>query len=293
MDYHLIYDTSLTFIQMLTIAFLAPLASGVTKKTKALLQGRKGASIFQDYNDLRKWWQKETITSPFTGPIFLLAPFIYLLTAFLAAFLLPLAETGLRLADIFVFVGVLAVGRFFMVLASFDAATAFGGMGGSRETFVAVLIEPVLFLSILLLALRTGETTISGMMGVGGLELNVSGILACTAFFILLLAENGRLPIDNPDTHLELTMIHEGMLLEYSGRLLAIIHLASMIKSLLYILLFAFLFLPLDLPLAAKALLTTIAIAIMESLNNKLRLFKIQGYLLATAGLLLLAVVAQ
>jgi len=278
---------------MFLIVALAPLVSGIIKKVKALLQNRIGADITQDYYDLRKWWRKKTIITPYTGHIFILAPFMYLLSTMLAAFLLPNMLGELTLGDIFLFVGFLAIGRFFMALSSFDAATAFGGMGGSREVYLATFVEPVMLLAILTVGLKSGSTSIVDMSLANGSQINISVILACIAFFILILAENGHIPVDNPDTHLELTMIHECMLLEYSGRLLAVIHFASMVKNLLFIVLFSLIFLPISIPLVLKVIITATVIAIIESLNNKMRLFKIKSYLLATGGLLLLAVVAQ
>jgi formate hydrogenlyase subunit 4 len=278
---------------MLLLAAFAPLVSGIIKKTKALLQNRRGADITQDYYDLRKWWKKKTVITPYTGFVFMLAPFMYLLSTMLAAFLLPNMMSNLTFGDIFVFVGLLAIGRFFMALSSFDAASAFGGMGGSREVYVATCVEPVMLLAVLTAILKRGSTNIYTMALNNGNQINVAVVLACIAFFILLLSENGRIPVDNPDTHLELTMIHECMLLEYSGRLLAVIHLASMIKNMLFMVLFSLIFLPIALPLAIKVIITAMGIALMESLNNKMRLFKIRAYLLATGGLLLLAIVAQ
>lgn len=288
------YDFLFSFIQMILIVVFAPLFSGITKKTKALLQNRTGADITQDYYDLYKWWGKRTVVTPYTGPIFLLAPFCYLFSTMLAAFLLPNMLTNLTFGDIFVFVFLLAIGRFFMALSSFDAATAFGGMGGSREIYVSTFVEPVMLLALLSAVLKNDTTAVSGMLfNSGAQQINVAGILACIGFFILILAENGRIPVDNPDTHLELTMIHECMLLEYSGRLLTVIHLASMVKGLLFMTLFSMVFLPLSLPLVVKIILTAVSIAVMETLNNKMRLFKVRAYLLATGGLLLLAIVAQ
>ena len=143
-------------------------------------------------------------------------------------------------------------------------------------------------------ALRSGSTTLAGMaLDFQAVYLSVASVLTCIAFFCLLLAENGRIPVDNPDTHLELTMIHECMLLEYSGRLLAVIHWASMLKTLVFLVLFALLYLPLSLPLAVKVLLAATAVSVMETLKNKMRLFKVRVYLSAAGILLLLAIVAQ
>ena len=289
-----VWDFLSLFAQMFLLVAIAPLVSGITKKTKALLQNRVGAGIVQDYYDLAKWWGKPTMVTPYTGPVFLAAPFVYLLSTLLAAMLLPNMMTELTFGDVFVFISVLAIGRFFMTLSSFDAATAFGGMGGSREIYISVLVEPALLLAVLTTVLRQGSTTLAGMaLTFGTQSINVASVLACMAFFILLLAENGRIPVDNPDTHLELTMIHECMLLEYSGRLLAVIHLASMVKTLLFVVLFSLIFFPVSLPLVVKVVITSVAIAVMETLNNKMRLFKVRTYMLATGVLLLLAIVAQ
>lgn len=149
-------------------------------------------------------------------------------------------------------------------------------------------------LAVLVNALRSGSTTLAGMaLDFQAVYLSVASVLTCIAFFCLLLAENGRIPVDNPDTHLELTMIHECMLLEYSGRLLAVIHWASMLKTLVFLVLFSLLYLPLSLPLAVKVLLAATAVSVMETLKNKMRLFKVRVYLAAAGILLLLAIVAQ
>ena len=192
--------------------------------------------------------------------------------------------TQFSFGDVFVFIGVLTLGRFFMTLSSLDTATAFGGMGGSREIYISVLAEPVILLAVLVNALRSGSTTLAGMaLDFQAVYLSVASVLA----------ENGRIPVDNPDTHLELTMIHECMLLEYSGRLLAVIHWASMLKTLVFLVLFSLLYLPLSLPLAVKVLLAATAVSVMETLKNKMRLFKVRVYLAAAGILLLLAIVAQ
>ena len=196
--------------------------------------------------------------------------------------------------DVFVFVYLLALGRFFMAVSSMDAATAFGGMGGSREVYVAAFVEPVVMLAILSNVLHTGSTSLAGMsLRPDEVNLTVAGVLTCIAFFLMLLAENSRIPVDNPDTHLELTMIHECMTLEYSGRLLALIHWASQLKILIFLVLFAMLYLPLDLPVILKVLLGAVAVGVVETLNNKMRLFKVRVYLAAAGLMLLLAVVAQ
>ena len=171
---------------------------------------------------------------------------------------------------------------------------ALGGMGGSREVYVAAFVEPVVMLAVLSNVLHTNSTSLAGMsLRTDEVNLTVAGVLTCIAFFLVLLAENSRIPVDNPDTHLELTMIHECMTLEYSGRLLALIHWASQLKLLVFLVLFAMLYLPLDLPVVFKVLISAVAVGVVETLNNKMRLFKVRVYLAAAGLMLLLAVVAQ
>lgn len=286
---------ALGLAQAVALLLCAPLVTGIIKKTKALLQNRIGSSVWQEYYDIRKWWGKDTMLTPYTGIIFKLAPCVYFITTLAAACMLPSFIGGeVSFGDVFVFVYLLALGRFFMAVSSMDAATAFGGMGGSREVYVAAFVEPVVMLAILSNVLHTGSTSLTGMsLRPDEVNLTVAGVLTCIAFFLMLLAENSRIPVDNPDTHLELTMIHECMTLEYSGRLLALIHWASQLKILIFLVLFAMLYLPLDLPVILKVLLGAVAVGVVETLNNKMRLFKVRVYLAAAGLMLLLAVVAQ
>ena len=281
--------------QALVLLLVAPLIAGIIKKCKAMLQNRVGSSIFQEYVDIYKWWRKPVILTPYTGIIFKVAPCIYFITTFVAAAMLPnFFGKQIGFGDVFVFVYIMALGRFFMAVSSMDAATAFGGMGGSREVYIAAFVEPVIMLSILSNVIHTGSTNLSGMtLNPDEVNLTVAGVLTCIAFFLMLLAENSRIPVDNPDTHLELTMIHECMTLEYSGRLLAMIHWASQLKLFMFIIMFSLMYLPLNIPVVAKVLLSTVAVAVVETLNNKMRLFKVRVYLAAAAVMLLLAIVAQ
>ena len=286
---------ALGLAQAVALLLCAPLVTGIIKKTKALLQNRIGSSVWQEYYDIRKWWGKDTMLTPYTGIIFKLAPCVYFITTLAAACMLPSFIGGkVSFGDVFVFVYLLALGRFFMAVSSMDAATAFGGMGGSREVYVAAFVEPVVMLAILSNVLHTGSTSLAGLsLRPDEVNLTVAGVLTCIAFFLMLLAENSRIPVDNPDTHLELTMIHECMTLEYSGRMLALIHWASQLKILIFLVLFAMLYLPLDLLVILKVLLGAVAVGVVETLNNKMRLFKVRVYLAAAGLMLLLAVVAQ
>lgn len=286
---------ALNIVQALLLLAFAPLIAGIINKVKAFLQKRQGASVLQEYFDLAKWWKKPTIFTPYTSIIFVVAPAVYFITSFLAAYMVPGFLAGqISISDAFIFVYILALGRFFMCLSSMDAATAFGGMGGSREVYVSVLVEPAVMLAILINSLRYHSTTLSGMViDYDGAYFTVSAALACVAFFLVILAENSRLPVDNPDTHLELTMIHEGMTLEYSGPLLTLIHLGSMLKVMVFLTLFGALYLPLAVPLAVKILFGAVLIGLVEILNNKMRLFKVRVYMGAAIVLLLLAIIAE
>jgi len=193
------------------------------------------------------------------------------------------------------------LGRFFLVLASLDAGSAFGGMGGAREMFIAILVEPALLLSMLTVALKA-QTTNLGLMAslMESSPLSLAYVFAAIAFFMVLLTETGRIPVDNPDTHLELTMIHEAMTLEYSGRKLALIFWASAVKQLIMMLLFILLFLPGNvfgsaffMDIILKVLLVAIAISIIETSTNKMRLFKVPNFMAVSCLLSLLALVAQ
>lgn len=284
-----------SLLQAFVLLLVAPLIAGIIKKLKALLQNRIGSSILQEYFDLYKWWRKPTFITPYTSTIFLAAPCVYFASTIAAACMLPnFFGKTVSFGDVFVFVYVMALGRFFMTLSSLDAATAFGGMGGSREIYVAAFVEPVIMLAILSNVLHTGSTFLGGMsLDPGEVNLTVAGVLTCIAFFLVLLAENSRIPVDNPDTHLELTMIHECMTLEYSGRLLALIHWASQLKLLIFLVLFSLLYLPLNIPVVFKVICSAALVAVVETLNNKMRLFKVRVYLAAAGIMLLLAIAAQ
>ena len=291
----LMTSIGLNLVQGLVLLIFAPLVAGIINKVKARLQKRRGASVLQEYFDICKWWKKATILTPYTSVIFVLAPVVYFMTSLVAATMVPGFLTGqFSVGDAFIFVYILALGRFFMTLSSMDAATSFGGMGGSREIYVSVLVEPAIMLAILINSIRYHSTTLSSMViDYDGAYFTISAVLACIAFFLVMLAENSRLPVDNPDTHLELTMVHEGMTLEYSGRLLSLIHLGSYLKIIVFLTLFGALYVPINIPLAIKILLGAVIIGVVETLNNKMRLFKVRVYLGAATVFLLLAIIAE
>lgn len=281
----------------------APLAAGIIKKCKARLQNRRGAPVLQPYYDISKLLSKDGIVSPTTSWVFYVAPYAYFASAVAAAGLAvaSLAESG---ADFFLLIYLLALGRFCLALASLDAGSTFGGMGGSREMFIAVLVEPALLLALLTVALPAQTTSLASMgMTAGAFPLTLPYVLSLAAFLVVAIAETGRIPVDNPDTHLELTMVHEGMVLEYAGRELALIHWASMVKQFIILILLARFFVPwlpygdgwvaMLLWLAVKVVAGSVVLAVAETSTNKMRLFKLPG-LLAVSGLLsVLALVAQ
>lgn len=291
-------------LQVALLAVLAPLVAGVIKNTKGKMQSRRGPGYFQVYFDLRKFFKKDNVISPTVSWVFHAAPYIYFATALGAAALAPtlMFDRGFNYDNIFVLIYLLGLGRFFLALASLDAGSSFGGMGGSREMFINVLVEPVLMMTLFTVALRANGTVISQMAGAAtNSGVSLSAILAAIAFLILTVAETGRIPVDNPDTHLELTMVHEGMVLEYSGRSVGLIFWGSAIKQLVTILLMVNLFLPWNpvgiLPpvvwMIIKVLVIAVVLAGIETNTNKMRLFRLPGLLIATGCLSLLAIIAM
>ncbi len=267
----------------------APLLNGLIKAAKARLQNRRGPRLLQGYFDIIKWLHKDAVVSPTTSWIFAAAPYVYLAAT-------VAATVQLFSMDFIVMIYLLASGRFFLVLASLDAGSAFGGMGGAREMFIAALVEPALLLAAATLALPAQSTQMALLAATaesGSLQL--TQLLAAIAFYLVLVAETGRIPVDNPDTHLELTMIHEGMILEYSGHRLALIHLAAALKQLLFIVLFCQLFLPWGHAawLAVKVMLVALLLALTETSTNKMRLFKVPEFLMLSGLISLLALLAQ
>ncbi len=293
-------------LQAALTVLVAPLLLGITKRVKARLQYRRGPSVLQPYRDLAKWWRKESVESDSASPLTAAAPAIVLAAVFVATLLVPIVSTRPPLdgwGDLLVVVGLMALGRFVLALSALDAGSAFGGMGSSREVAIATLVEPALLLALTGAALVAGSTDL-GRISTLGLASGVSWytpaiLLAAGAFAIVAVAETGHEPVDNPDTHLELTMIHEGMLLEASGPRLAIFMYAAELKLVLVAGLFAAVFLPVgaatDLaPLTlliaigaalAKLMGAAILLGVLDSSLAKLRILALPG-LLATASIL-------
>lgn len=303
---------ALIIIQSAFVVAISPLITGVIRKLKALMQSRKGPSIFQPYYDLAKLFRKDSVVSSNASWVFHLTPYVCMAAVLVAVLMVPVvATTSLSfMGDLIVVVYMLAMMRFFMALSALDTGSAFGGMGSSREMTISAIAEPTMLLAIFTMALIAGTTSlgdISYQLSVNGLELiRPSLFLAFAALFIVTLAENARVPVDNPATHLELTMIHEGMILEYSGKQLALMELSSMVKLALFLTILANVFLPwgiatslapagLALGLVAllvKILIMVAAIAYIESCMAKLRLFRLPNLLTVSFTLALLAVMS-
>lgn len=288
-------------LKALLLALLAPLVQGIIKTTKARLQSRRGPAILQPYRDLLKYLGKDSVVSPTTSWISVAAPYVYLACTLGAAALVPVVVgEPFAFGNMFALAYLLALGRFFLALASLDAASTFGGMGGSREMFFSALAEPVMMIALASVAFRAQSTDLAAMAGTAAHSgLTLSAILAALAFMVLTVMETGRIPVDNPDTHLELTMIHEGMILEYSGRPLGLIHLASQIKQLVVVLLLVNLFLPWGnagtfgpAAVAAKVLVVALGLACVETNTNKMRLFRVPRYMSLAGMLALMAIIA-
>jgi formate hydrogenlyase subunit 4 len=236
--------------QLVLVLVLAPLLSGVTRKIRSRLLRRRGASVFQPYRDLFKLIRKETVVAENASWLYRVAPYVIFATTWAAAALVPTFASGLTFsaaADVIVIVALLGTARFFLALAGLDIGTSFGGIGASREMMFASLAEPAMLMVVFTVALFAGSTqlsSISAHMTGPDVGLSISLALALVALIIVALAENARIPVDNPATHLELTMVHEAMILEYSGRHLAVIEAAASLKLLLYVSLIACMFTP-------------------------------------------------
>src|SRR5438477_9235860 len=293
-------------LQTALLLLVAPLVSGCIKNWKAKLQNRRGARAWQPYLDLAKFLRKDMVISEHASWIFRTMPGVLFTSTLLAGLMVPMVSASAPLSlfgGALAFVGLLALGRFFLALAGLDPASAFGGMGSSREMTISAIAEPAMMLAIFTVAISAGSTSLSQIVlasqGPSWRFLDPAHALAFAAMFIVLLAETGRIPVDNPAKHLELTMIHEAMLLEYSGRYLALIEWGASIKQLVLMSLLANIFFPLGLAaeftpasfglgllfFVAKLILLAGAVVLVETTNAKLRLFRVPD-LLSTAFIL-------
>jgi formate hydrogenlyase subunit 4 len=305
-------DVIAIILQTLLLLLLAPLVSGCIKNWKAKLQNRRGPRVWQVYLDIIKFLRKDMVISEHASWVFSVAPHVVFITALLVGLMVPMltAQAPLSLfGGVLAIIGLLALGRFFLALGGLDPGSAFGGMGSSREMTLSAIAEPALMLAIFTVAITARSTDLSRIVAVElGPDfklLNPAHLMAFAALFIVLLAETGRVPIDNPSTHLELTMIHEAMLLEYSGRYLAFMEWGASIKQLVLMTILANIFLPVGLStdgsaasvgLAFGVFLLKIlalcgAVVVVETVNAKLRLFRVPdllsaAFVLATLALL-------
>ncbi len=237
-------------VQMCLVLAAAPLLTGLVRKAKARLQRRRGADLLQPYRDLLRLIRKETVVAENASWLFRVAPYLIFAATWVAAALVPTFATFLPFswaADLIAIVGLLATARFFLALAGLDIGTSFGGIGASREVMIAAVAEPAMLMIVFTLALSAHATQLSTIveaLGVPAIGVQVSLALVLVALILVALAENARIPVDNPATHLELTMVHEAMILEYSGRHLAVIELAAFLKLLLYVSLIGCVFVP-------------------------------------------------
>jgi len=305
-------DVILAVIQVLVVTAGAPLLVGALRTLKARLVGRRGPRVLQPYANLAKLLRKEAVVSTTTSWIFRVTPYVLFSTMVAAALIVPLllARPVLDFAGLVLLMYLFVLGTFFLALAGLDAGSAFGGMGSSREVAVAALAEPTIMVAILALALRAETTSLGGIVERFArdplLAANPGHLLAFSALFIVMLAETGRLPVDNPATHLELTMIHEAMVLEYSGHYLALVEWAAAMKLFLFMTLLANLFFPWGMPaaaapltillgllvLAAKLAVLTVGLALLETAMAKLRLFRVPELLAGSFALALLSVLS-
>jgi formate hydrogenlyase subunit 4 len=296
--------------QMALVLLLAPLLTGLVRKVKARLLRRQGPSVIQPYRDLLRLLQKEVVLAENASWLFRVTPYLVFATTWVAAALVPTFAAGLVFswtADLIAIIALLASARFFLALAGMDVGTSFGGIGSSREVMIASLAEPAMLLIVFTLALVAGSTQLSSVaafMASSHVGLRVSLGLVLIALIMVAIAENARIPIDNPATHLELTMVHEAMVLEYSGRHLAMIEFAAALKLLLYMSLIACLFVPWGLAVAGagpaaysagalayfgKLAVGALLLALFETGIAKMRVFRVPEFLGAALMLGLLA----
>ena len=296
--------------QMALVLLLAPLLTGCVRKVKARLLRRQGPSVIQPYRDLLRLLRKEVVLAENASWLFRVTPYLIFAATWVAAALVPTFAAGLVFswtADLIAIIALLASARFFLALAGMDVGTSFGGIGSSREVMIASLAEPAMLLIVFTLALVAGSTQLSSVatfMASSEVGLRVSLGLVLIALIMVAIAENARIPIDNPATHLELTMVHEAMVLEYSGRHLALIEFAASLKLLLYVSLIACVFAPWGLAVAgagptayaagaltwlAKLAVGAFLLALFETGIAKMRVFRVPEFLGAALMLGLLA----
>ena len=296
----MILDILVQGAQMAAVLAAAPLVTGFVRKVKARLTRRKGPSLIQPYRDLARLMRKDAVVAENASWLFRVFPYLVFAATWVAAALVPTFAGGLVFswtADLIAIIALLGTARFFLALAGMDVGTAFGGIGSSREMMISSLAEPAMMLTMFALALVAGSTqlsTVSAVLASPEVGLRVSLGMALVALVMVAIAENARIPIDNPATHLELTMVHEAMVLEYSGRHLAMIELAAMLKLLLYLSLIACVFVPWGIAPAGAGIGAFVAgaglwlaklaaggflLAVFETSIAKMRVFRVPDFL--------------
>ena len=295
--------------QLAVVVALAPLLTGYVRTLKARLLGRQGPPLLQPYRELARLLRKEAVLAHSASWVFRVAPYLVFATTWVAAALVPTFATGLLLsyaADMIAIVALLASARFMLALAGLDVGTSFGGIGSSREMMIASLAEPAMLMVVFTLSLLAGSTQLSSIAAFmqGPVGLRVSLGLALVGLVMVAIAENARIPVDNPATHLELTMVHEAMILEYSGRHLALIEAASSVKLLLYLSVIACVFAPWGIAVSGEGFAAYLAgfgafvlklavggflLAVFETAIAKMRVFRVSDFLGAALMLGLLA----
>jgi formate hydrogenlyase subunit 4 len=297
-------------VQMLLVLVLSPLLVGFVRKVKARLLRRQGPPLIQPYRDIIKLLRKDVVLAASASWLFRAIPYLIFAATWVAAALVPSFATGLMFswsADLIAIIALLGLARFFLALAGLDVGTSFGGIGSSREVMIASLAEPAMLMIVFTLALAAGSTQLSTMAeylasGEAGLRFSLG--LALIALIIVAIAENARIPVDNPATHLELTMVHEAMVLEYSGRHLALSDLSAELKLLLYVSLIACLFMPWGMAApgaglaalligvaayVAKLAVCGFLLAVFETSIAKMRVFRVPEFMGVALMLALLA----
>jgi formate hydrogenlyase subunit 4 len=303
---------AINVVQVLLLLLLAPLVRGVIARLKARIQNRHGASVWRPYADLLKLFRKEDLVPDSASFVFRLAPIVVFAATLVAAAFVPLLHGSALLeaiGDFILLVYLLALGRFFLMLGAMDGGSSFGGMGASREALVSTLAEAPFLLALMSVAIAAHTGSITGMvqwtLGQNFFQFSAVHALAFVALALVAIAETGRMPVDNPTTHLELTMIHEALVLEYSGPSLALIEWASAIKLTVIMALLIALFFPwgaasslsvLAIAIGSLALLLkmatlVLALALVESSVAKLRMYLVPDFLGVASALAILAVV--
>jgi formate hydrogenlyase subunit 4 len=301
-------------LQTVILICISPFIQGIIKKAKARMQNRIGPSIWQPYYDLIKFLKKDAVLSHHSSWLTIITPYIVFTSIVTAGLFIPtyMVVTGISfIGDIILIVYLFGVARFFTALSALDAGGAFGGMGSSREMAISAITEPALLLAVFAVLLSSGTTKLQNLvlsfLHDGTIWFHPSYGIAFLAMIIVLISETGRIPVDNPDTHLELTMIHEGMLLEYSGRYLGLMMWASQIKQVLLFSLFINLFFPWGIAVsggivsltasflvyAGKLIVLGVLLALIETMYAKIRLFKVPRLLGASMILSIMAILVK